>query len=453
MRIIYFDIDSLRPDHLGCYGYSRPTSPNIDSVARRGIRFDRYYCSNSPCVPSRAAWLSGRYGIRNGVISNFGRGGRFRLDINAYGGPKPENELLVRQLRRHGYYTIGFSNFADRHNALWFMNGWTEFHTPNLKSGDETADEVNAPALRWLNQNATREDYFLYINYWDVHRNYTVDKSWARRFTGSAVDQEWPDADAVAMHQSLRGRFTAHEQFFDGKSPTPLMPDTISSRADFEHLVTGYDAAIAYVDDRIGQVLEVLDRQGVLDEAAVIISADHGDSLGEHGIYGDHVNADECIHRVPMVIKWPGVATAGSDSDAMRLNIDFAPTLCDLLGVPTPEDWDGISFRENLTGSDRDGMEYVVWDCGLYAVQRAIRTRRHLLITTFDNYEYSFTPAELYDMERDPYQTNDLSEIEPDVVATCRNLLEEWTAARIGSSGTASDPIQAVLEERTAGLT
>ena len=67
MRIVYFDIDCLRPDHLGCYGYDRPTSPNIDAMAQHGVRLSHYYCANSPCLPSRTAWSSGRFGIRNGV--------------------------------------------------------------------------------------------------------------------------------------------------------------------------------------------------------------------------------------------------------------------------------------------------------------------------------------------------------------------------------------------------
>lgn len=147
MRIIYFDIDCLRPDHLGCYGYGRPTSPAIDQIAAKGIRFSHYYCASSPCLPSRTALFSGRFGIRNGVISNHGAGAQFHIKNHVYGGPQPENEMFMRQLRRHGYDTISFSNFADRHSAMWFMCGWTEFHTPNLKGGGETADEVNVQLL------------------------------------------------------------------------------------------------------------------------------------------------------------------------------------------------------------------------------------------------------------------------------------------------------------------
>ena len=126
MRILVFDIDCLRPDHLGCYGYGRPTSPNIDRIAAEGVRFDRCYCASSPCLPSRAAWASGRFGIRNGVISNTGAGSEFRLLKTHYSGPRPEYEMLPRQLRRGGCETVSFSNFADRHTAPWFMIGWQQ---------------------------------------------------------------------------------------------------------------------------------------------------------------------------------------------------------------------------------------------------------------------------------------------------------------------------------------
>ena len=135
MRIIVFDIDCLRPDHLGCYGYDRPTSPAIDAIAEQGICFDNHFCASSPCLPSRTAWSSGRFGINNGVVSNVRAGARFHIDNTSYSGPKPENDMLMRVLRRTGLDTVSFSNFADRHSAPWFMVGWSEFHTPNLKGG------------------------------------------------------------------------------------------------------------------------------------------------------------------------------------------------------------------------------------------------------------------------------------------------------------------------------
>ena len=192
MRIIYFDIDCLRPDHLGCYGYARPTSPVIDSIAKEGTVFQRAYCASSPCLPSRTSLVSGRFGIRNGVCSNVRSGARFHLREKDYGGPCDDNEFFPRQLRRGGLDTIAISNFADRHSAYYFMAGWSEYFTPNLKAGLETAEEVNDVVMDWLTHNARRDNFYLHINYWDTHRPYKMDPSWADRM------QNHPVAPAMA---------------------------------------------------------------------------------------------------------------------------------------------------------------------------------------------------------------------------------------------------------------
>jgi choline-sulfatase len=449
MRIIYFDIDCLRPDHLGCYGYQRPTSPVIDSIAREGIRFEHYYGASSPCLPSRTGLYSGRFGIRNGVISNHGAGARFNIETNLYAGPKDSNQVFTRQIMAHGMKPVCFSNFADRHNALWFMYGWSEYHMINLKFGHETAEEINARLLPWLKTNARQDNYYLHINYWDAHRWYKMDVSWADRFKDHPVPQNWPDAAAIEKHQSLSGPFTTHGQFANDKSDFPLMPGAINNRADFEQMVTAYDASIAYVDHHIKQVLDELERQGVLDDTAIIISADHGDAFGEHGIYTDHVNADECIHHVPLIIRWPGVTPQNATSQAFMYNVDFAPTICDLLGVPIPEDWDGKSYRENVAGRLGVDRGYLVWDTGLYAVQRAVRTKTHLYIRTYDSWQYTnWSDEELYQMVDDPYQTRNLAKECPAIVEDCRTKMEEWVAQQKVKSNWVGDPIEAVLVER-----
>ncbi len=449
MRIVYFDIDCLRPDHLGCYGYKRPTSPTLDAIARQGVCLNNYYCSSSPCLPSRTVLTSGRFGIRNGVVSNHGAGARFHLRTNQYVGPLENNEMLMRRLRAYGWDAVCFSNFADRHNALWFMYGWSEFHTPNLKGGDETAEEVNSKVLPWLKQNARRDNLYLHINYWDVHRCYKMPSSWGKHLEPFPVDQPWPDGLAIESHQSYKGAFTAQNQFDKRGSPFPLMPSSVFGRRDFEQMIHGYDTAIAYVDHHIKQVLDELDSQGILDETAIIISGDHGDAFGEHGIYSDHVCADECIHHIPFIMKWPGVAKPGHHPDALLYNVDYAPTLCDILGIPSPSDWDGVSFVPHLKNeSGGPARDYLVWDCGLYAVQRAVRTRTHLMIRTYDSLGYSFDPVELYDMIHDPFQTRNLSDEQRDTVDRCSRLMTDWVQEQLMKSDPVSDPLISILEER-----
>lgn len=448
MRVVMFDIDCLRPDHLGCYGYNRPTSPNIDRVAKEGIRFTQYHCATSPCLPSRMEWTSGRFGTRNGVVSNVGAGARFHVRTRPYVGPEPDNDMLVRRLRSAGRQTYSFSNFADRHNAWWFACGWSGFHTVNLKGGAETAEDVHEPLMRWLRDNAGRDNYLLHINYWDTHRCYKMDASWASRFEDYPVIQGWPDEDAIREHQAIEGPFTARRQFSDGVSLHPLMPGSVSSRGDFEKMVTGYDASIAYVDHHVGIVLDELESRGLLDDTAVIITSDHGDSFGEHGIYSDHVCSDACIHHIPLIIRWPGVSRLDSTCDSLLYNVDLAPTLCELLGAEIPADWDGVSFAPQMRGHNGCERDFLVWTHALYTVQRAVRTRTHLMVRTYDGLTYPFEETELYDVRTDRYQTRNIRDDEPAVVDECSRLLERWVEEQMSKPYSIPDPVQAVLDER-----
>lgn len=449
MRIIYFDIDCLRTDHLGCYGYNRPTSPNIDAIAEEGTCFENYYCNSSPCLPSRTGWISGRFGVRNGVCSNVGEGSNFNFRKKPYGGPEDDNEMFPRQLRRNGFDTISISNFADRHSAYYFMCGWSEFHTPNLKAGNETAVEVNDVVFRWLRNNVDRDNYFLHINFWDTHRIYKMSGSWADRFKDYPVQLPWPDENTIQQHQSIKGPFTANRQFTEGRTPPPLMPRSISNRKDFEQMITAYDASIAYVDYHIGLITDFLKENSLWEDTAIIISSDHGDAFGEHGIYTDHVCADECIHHIPLIVRWPNVAKKGHKCNSLLYNVDFAPTICDILGYSIPEDWDGISFKKNLEARNGLEREYLVWDHGLYTVQRAVRTRDYLMIRTYDDFGYGMQPLELYQITKDPYQTENLVTRCPDVVEKCNSLLQEWLYEQQMKGKIVFDPLLKILAERS----
>lgn len=403
-------------------------------------------------MPSRTALTSGRFGIRNGVINHFGAAARYRIQNNDYFGPKDFNQPFPRQMMIHGMKPICFSNFPDRHNALWFMSGWEEFHMINLKGGHETGEEVNAKVLPWLQANASKDNFYLHINYWDAHRPYKMSPEWADRFKDFPVPQSWPDAAEIEKHQTtFTGPFTCHGQFPEDKSPFPLMPGAINNRQDFEQMLTAYDASIAYVDYYLNQILDELKRQGVYEETAIIISADHGDAFGEHGVYSDHVNADECIHRVPLIIRWPGVTPANTTSQAFMYNVDYAPTICDLLGIPAPAEWDGKSYRENVMGRSGVDRDHLVWDTGLYTVQRAVRTKSHLYMRTYHKGHFnSWREEELYNITDDPYQTRDLVETSPKIVADCRDKMEKWKAEQMRKPYWVSDPLEELIRERAS---
>ena len=445
MRVLYLDIDSMRPDHFGCHGYGRNTTPNMDRIAREGSRFRHAYCASSPCVPARASFMSGRYGVHHGALTHWGPGSGFRVPSDGL-DYWPDMPLLPRHLRQHGYHTVTFSSFADRHQAFWFYGGWTESHTHSLKKGAETADEVTAAVLPWLEANGATDDWFLHVQYWDPHRNYTVDPVWIDRIASDPIP-DWPDEEAIAAHQANYGPFAASElfpQYEGGKSPVPTMPDQIANRADFKHLVDGYDGAIRFMDDQIGRLFQTLADLGVLDDTAIVISADHGEAMGEQGIYGDHVCAGEAVHNIPMIVRWPGAARDRLH-DGLLYNIDFHPTLCELLGIPIPSGWDGTSFAAAVRGEEWAGRPYLVWDHALYSCQRAVRTPDWLYIRTYHPGLFPFEDKMLYDMRADPHQTVNLAGEQREVGSEMDGLMQEWLQATVGHPGSEPDPMPEVI--------
>ena len=446
MRVLYLDIDSMRPDHFGCYGYARNTTPNMDAIAREGARFTHAYCNSSPCVPARATFISGRYGVHHGALTHWGPGAQFRVPSDGP-GYREDMPLLTRHLRQHGYKTVTFSSFADRHQAFWFYGGWSESHTHTLKRGSENADEVNAAVIPWLAAHGQKDNWFLHIQYWDPHRNYTVEQQWID-LIADEPPPAWPDDAAIAQHQANYGPFSASQLFpqrQDGQSPVPTMPDQIADRDDFKRFVDGYDGAIRFMDDQIGQLFQSLADLGVLDDTAVVISADHGEAMGEQGIYGDHVCAGEAVHNIPMIIRWPGTTAKDTSFDDLIYNLDFHPTLCELLDIPRPAGWDGESFAAAIRGNDWSGRPYLVWDHALYSCQRTVRTRKWLYIRTYHPGLYPFDDKILYDMQSDSHQTVNLAGDRRDVCGEMDQLMQDWLQAQLGHHGSLPDPMPEIV--------
>jgi arylsulfatase A-like enzyme len=210
VRILYIDVDSQRPDHFGCYGYHRNTSPNIDRIAARGVRFENYYVSDAPCLPSRSAMWSGRFGIHNGVINHGGvasepfiegAGRMFRstLDMTCW----------MRCLRKLGHHTATISPFGERHSAWHWYAGFSEVHNPG-GCGIERADEVYPYVERWMRANAKRENWFLHVNLWDPHTPYRTPDSFGEPFKDSPLPA-WLTEDVRRKHWEGVGPHSARE--------------------------------------------------------------------------------------------------------------------------------------------------------------------------------------------------------------------------------------------------
>ena len=193
----------------------------------------------------------------------------------------------------------------------------------------------------------------------------------------------------------------------------------------------GYDTSVRYVDTHVGYLFELLDRLGVLEDTAIIISADHGENLGELNIYCGHRMADQSSARQPLIVRWPGITspTRPGVDQALHYQFDLAATVIELVGGTVPENWDAVSFAEAFKSGEESGRDYLVVSAGAASFTRSVRFDDHLCIRLYhDGYQCFPNDVLLFDVKADPHEQHDLSDDEryADVVARLHKELQDW---------------------------
>jgi arylsulfatase A-like enzyme len=476
MRILYLDLDALNPNHLGCYGYHRDTSPTIDRLAAQGLRCDNVYTSDAPCLPSRTAFYSGRLGIQTGVVGHGGTAAEPKREGPARGfRDRFAFDGLAARLKQQGLHTVMFSPFGERHAAHWFYAGFKEIHNTG-KGGMEDASEVMPGLVPWLEAHAGDDDWYLHVNFWDIHTPYRVPDDYGNPFEDDPV-ADWFTDELIARHVKRSGPHSAQDLgMYGDNNPErfPRLPVRIEDRDSLKKWIDGYDTAIRYVDDQVARIVDLLRAAGTLDDTVIIISADHGENQGDLGIYGEHGTADQGTCHIPMIIRWPGGAS-GEVDDSLHYHLDLAPTLMDLLGGETPEIWDGQSFAGLVVGrasrpsgggggsddgpdarpTSAGGREDLVISQCCHVCQRSSRWdadgHRWLYIRTYHDGFHPFDQETLFDLAADPHELNDLAADRPEVCREGAWRLMRWHEAQMQKMAiTASDvvdPLWTVIRE------
>jgi arylsulfatase A-like enzyme len=432
MRILYIDIDSLRPDHLGCYGYHRNTSPNTDSVADNGRLFTNYYAADAPCLPSRTGLFTSRFGIHTGVINHGGLNAdiRHRGKCRGFNVQHDQYRTWMSALRQAGHHTALVSPFPQRHGAWHILDGFDEWHDTG-GDGHETADIVYPYAEQWLDEHATEDDWYLHVNFWDPHTQYTTPPEYGNPFADDPAP-EWPTEDVIRdQYENGGGPFSARDLYFYGDkgdhfdaTADERQPDQIASREDFQQWIDGYDIGIRYTDDYIGRLLDTLEEAGVREKTLIVITADHGEMQGELNTYGDHVAADDKTCRVPLIVEGPDIEP-GVD-DGLHYQLDLAPTVTELVDGSVPSGWDGQSFASSLTEGSDEERDYLVLSQGAWACQRSVRFDDWLLMRTYHDSLNDLLPVMLFNLADDPHETTNLARDRPEVVRRGLSLLQSW---------------------------
>lgn len=448
MRILFLDLDTLRPDHLGCYGYERNTSPNIDEICNKGIKFDNYYCSDAPCLPSRAALMSGRYGIHTGAVGHGGTAADMRLqgyerrfrDLMGF-------ESLPSFIKQQGLRTVSISPFAERHSAWWFYSGFNEMYNTG-KRGDEIASDITPTALKWIKDNAKNDNWYLHLNYWDAHTPYRVPDEYGNPFEKEPIPS-WINEEVFAKHSKKIGPHSVHEiNMYNNKTNPefPRQPGELLDINDVKKMMDGYDCGISYMDKNIGYVFNALEKEGVLEDTMIIISADHGENMGELGIYGEHGTADYATCRIPMIISGPNFKKGYVDK-GLHYNLDFAPTVADLFNKEPAPSWDGQSYAPTLMDGIDCGRDFLVLSQCAHVCQRSVRFKNWLYMRTYHDGYHMFEDEMLFNLDKDHYEQYNIATENKDICMEAVYYMNDWHDDMMKSMDCEIDPLWTVMKE------
>ncbi|HEU5316428.1 MAG TPA: sulfatase [Chloroflexota bacterium] len=440
MQVILVVSDTLRADHMGCYGYFRPTSPRIDAFAAQGVRFARHVSQAPYTLPSFTSIITGQYGTTHKVLANpSGQNHNFpvavddRTPVLADVFRLPRGPLQIE----HGRYvgggalTASFDNLINFSNRpKWFVRGY-EYHvcvTPGTHRM-VGAEVLHHRLFPWLEQHA-KEDFFLFVHYWDVHGPYLAPAPHGERYPGQKIGDEIPVHRAASGEDYVRG--WGPVAAVEGRAGAEWAPDA-------RRKVDAYDGGINYFDSMFGALLDHLDGLGIGQNAVVALTSDHGESMAEHRVPFAHDELYDATIGVPLIVRAPGKLPAGKTVEGLSQAIDIAPTLTELVGLTPPDSFQGRSLVPLASGRNGRLHERTYSEWTRYLASRCIENERYKLIHKFAGGLALARPTrkkvdwvELYDLRDDPDETNDLASELPEVTRVLRGQLQEWVRGQLG---------------------
>jgi len=426
-------MDCVRFDYLSAYGYSRPTTPNLERLAADGVLFENAFAAAPWTPPSHASLFTGTYPSRHGV------------DVNENLFLSEQNRPLAEILSDHGYRTFGVLPDVHLSNVRGFHKGFQEYSelwripylypeydwlkclTWNIFCGrDRRTRYTNTVMKRWLKANFNKTDpFFIFVNYKAAHNSYHH-IPWVFRWR---FESKSPGIDRQKV------------KYYSAKGGYSYMARQLElTEEEFRLVRSWYAGAVAYLDSRIGEMIRYLQELGAYDNTLIIITADHGENLGEHHLaYHLFCLYDTLLH-VPLLMSCPSLLPRGRRVPGMVSLTDVVPTILEVLELEEHLDYqstslasfDGREYHDHIFAEfgrphymlkrlpERfPGHDFSSFDKGL----QCIRTTNHKLIVGSDNTE------ELYDLQADPGETANRVRDLPAVAARLRSGLATWRAS------------------------
>lgn len=209
----------------------------------------------------------------------------------------------------------------------------------------------------------------------------------------------------------------------------------------------GYDCGIRHMDETIGRLINILKDAGVYEDTAIIVTSDHGENLGELGLYAEHATADEITCNIPMIIRWPGIAPKGHIDNGLHYNIDLLPTIAEMYGVNRHPWWDGKSYLSSLQGEDHGRENLVLSQCA-HVCQRSARFGDWLYMRTIhDGFHLSWPREMLFNLKEDPHEIHNVATDHPEICAQGAKIILDWQEEQMLTSNSQIDPMWTVMRE------
>jgi arylsulfatase A-like enzyme len=372
-NVIVLLIDALRADHLGVYGYDRPTSPAIDRFAEDAVVFTQAISQGTYTKTSIASLFTGLDPHHHGAYNT--------LDDGSSGVLDARHRTLAEEFQERGMLTVAWSPNVVIRGDIGFNQGFATYRNEETRTG-----RINRDFLSWLRRFGRASPFFAYIHYVDLHDPYQPPEPFDTIY-GSYSDvygklRLGNDSWAASLKKLGRGEVTL-------------------SAADVEQLKAYYDGMLTFIDGEIEALLSSLEKAGMYDDAYIVVTSDHGDGFMEHGRIGHSKVPYEELIRVPLIVKFPGSEYAGTRIDRQVRLVDVMPTLVDYMGTGDSLSVDGVSLRPLLEGEEADLPVHAFSEDGDVL---ALRTEKWKLI------EFPDGRWEFYDLGRDPREEIDLSD-------------------------------------------
>jgi arylsulfatase A-like enzyme len=389
-NVVLISIDMLRPDHLGCHGYERDTSPSIDRLAREGVRFAEHVSSAPWTLPAHTAMFTSVPDSVHGVVDPIGT------------ALAPGFVTLAERLQDAGYATGGVFAGPYLHPAFGLGQGFDRYVDRGKYLGDVdldaqhewsmneavmrashhgvTNEDVYASTRSFLEEHAGKRPFFAFVHLWDVHFDFTPPPPYDKLFD--------PD---------YTGPITGRDFFFD-----PAINAAMPER-DREHLIALYDGEIRWTDEVVGRIRADLERLGLAEDTLVIITSDHGTELFDHGQKGHRTTLYDEQLRIPLVLWFPA-RLAPRVVDTQTRMIDLAPTILDLVDLGAPDGWLGESLVPLADGAPLGFDNVAVSELMSVGRElRSVRTKEAKLVV-----DTASGGSAWWDLAADPYELEPL---------------------------------------------